>query len=41
MGDMKELMPTEKYQYAVIQPVESLSPEERVVARGETDPRFG
>lgn len=41
MGDMKELMPTEKYEYVVISPIESLSPQERIVDRGETNERFG
>jgi hypothetical protein len=41
LSDVKRLMPTEKYKYAVLKPIESLPPEEQVVDRGSTDKRFG
>jgi hypothetical protein len=41
LADVKPLMPTQKYRYAVIKPVDSLPPEEMVVTKGETNPKFG
>ena len=41
MADMKGLMPTENYEYVVIDPTASLPPGERTVHRGETERRFG
>jgi hypothetical protein len=41
MNDMKSLLPSENYEFVVIDPTASLSARERIVARGETDPRFG
>lgn len=41
LGDVKQLMPTEKYEYVVLQPIDSLSPEDKIKYRGETDTRFG
>lgn len=41
MGDMKPLMPTKKYEYVVITPIESLSPKERIVHRGTTNRKYG
>lgn len=40
MSDMKELMPTEKFKYRVMQPIEALKPKQRIVEQGETDPDF-
>jgi hypothetical protein len=40
MADMKDLLPTNDHEYVVIDPTASLSPEDRIVARGETDPRW-
>lgn len=37
MGGLQPHMPTEDYEYVVIRPVASLSPEEKIVYRGETD----
>jgi len=41
LSDMKSYMPQEKYQYVVFQPVEAMSPEERIAYRAETDPQYG
>jgi len=40
MADVKQILPTSNYDYAVIDPTASLDPEDRIVARGETDPRW-
>lgn len=41
MNDMIDLLPADNYEYVVIDPAASLSAEERIVTRGETDNRFG
>jgi len=41
MSNMKGLMPTENYEYVVIDPTASLPPGERILHRGQTDPQFG
>lgn len=41
MADLVPLLPTERFEYVVLNPVAALSAEEKVVARGQTDPRFG
>lgn len=41
MSDMIPLLPSSNYEYVVIDPTASLSAEERIVYRGQTDPRFG
>ena len=40
MSDMMDLLPTENYQYAVIDPTASVPAKERIIYRGETDRRF-
>jgi hypothetical protein len=41
MSDMKPLLPSENFAYAVLDPTQSLSPKERIVHRGETNAEFG
>jgi hypothetical protein len=41
MGDMKPLMPTQKYRYVVFAPIESYAPKERIQCRGETKKAYG
>lgn len=41
LSDVKNLMPTEKYKYVEMQPIASYSAEEKIVYRGETNPRYG
>jgi len=41
LSDMKQYMPTEKYLYCVFEPIESMSPEDRIKYRGWTDKRYG
>jgi hypothetical protein len=41
MSDMIQLMPTENYEFVVIDPTASLSAQERIVSRGKTNPKFG
>jgi len=41
MSDMIELLPSSNYEYVVIDPTASIPSRERIVARGETNRRFG
>jgi hypothetical protein len=41
MSDMIPLMPTDNFEYVVIDPTASLSAKERIVYRGETNEKFG
>ena len=41
LSDVKQYMPTRKYEYVVLQPLEGLHGKEKIVAQGQTDKRFG
>lgn len=41
MSSLKKHLPTERYNYAVIQPVASLEPDEKIVSRGRTKEQYG
>jgi hypothetical protein len=41
LSDVKRLMPSKKYKFAVMKPIESLSPEEKIECENETLPEFG
>jgi len=41
MSDMRSEMPTQNYEYVVLEPTSGLSPSERIAYRGETDPQYG
>jgi hypothetical protein len=41
LSDMKQHMPSEKYEFVEFEPKASLTPEEKIAYRGETDPRYG
>jgi len=41
MGDIVDHLPTSNHEYVVLKPLASLEGAERVVYRGETDPRYG
>lgn len=41
MSGMEDHLPTENYQYVVVDPAASLTNRERVVYQGETNPQFG